>query len=449
MSLFDPPVNRSMTVLDRSFFKKTIPLVVAVFSDPKDLGQFVKNCKQDILFKTNVRHVVTVGASKGILLKEDITDVDDISGLSPEAITRISSLNIKLEYYNLDLDYTFWKSDQILRSVLPEELSRDIPTGFAIAGHLAHLNLREEFKPYGLLIGQVILDKNTLLRTVVDKIDTIDTQFRTFQMKILAGADDFIVEQSESGCKFKFDFSKVYWNSRLSTEHERLISKFSPGAVVCDVFAGVGPFVIPAAKKNAIVLANDLNPESYHYLKENVQANNVGNFVRSYNLDGREMIRRSVDLLQDFGGNIREIKRRKIKKDEKEDKTLLNVVNVEVPKFINHYVMNLPDSALTFLNEFIGLYSKHQELKDDPTFELPVINAHCFEKYSPTEEITMEDVQKRVHARIVKLIDFDIQYLELDFHLVRKVAPTKPMFCVSFVLPEEVAFRSRTDVDSN
>ena len=71
-------------------------------------------------------------------------------------------------------------------------------------------------------------------------------------MELLAGEPNYIVEQLESGCKFKFDFSKVYWNSRLSTEHERIIGKFNPGDVVGDVFGGVGPFAIPASKKNVL-----------------------------------------------------------------------------------------------------------------------------------------------------------------------------------------------------
>jgi tRNA (guanine37-N1)-methyltransferase len=44
------------------------------------------------------------------------------------------------------------------------------------------------------------------------------------------------------------------------------------------VFAGVGPFAVPAAKRGNIVYANDLNPESYKYMCENMKMNKVGYF---------------------------------------------------------------------------------------------------------------------------------------------------------------------------
>ena len=74
---------------------------------------------------------------------------------------------------------------------------------------------------------------------------------------------------------FAFDFTKVYWNSRLHTEHDRLVQQFSPDDVIADVFAGVGPFALPAAKKGCGVLANDLNPECYKWLSRNIETNKV------------------------------------------------------------------------------------------------------------------------------------------------------------------------------
>lgn len=56
---------------------------------------------------------------------------------------------------------------------------------------------------------QVILDKNRNIRTVVNKLRSIDTTYRFFQMELLAGKEDYICTVRESGCSFAFDFSKV------------------------------------------------------------------------------------------------------------------------------------------------------------------------------------------------------------------------------------------------
>jgi hypothetical protein len=103
--------------------------------------------------------------------------------------------------------------------------------------------------------------------------------------------------QAENGCRFRFDYAQVYWNSRLMNEHKRLVDAFAADAVVCacapphappaarrlgadhgpvlsgDVFAGVGPFAIPAARKGCTVHANDLNPASHAALQANMESN--------------------------------------------------------------------------------------------------------------------------------------------------------------------------------
>ena len=53
-----------------------------------------------------------------------------------------------------------------------------------MSGHLAHLNLRPEALPFKNVIGQVILDKNPTIKTVVNKIGNIATEFRTFPMEV-------------------------------------------------------------------------------------------------------------------------------------------------------------------------------------------------------------------------------------------------------------------------
>lgn len=54
-----------------------------------------------------------------------------------------------------------------------------------------------------------------------------------------------------------------------------MVTIFDPEDVIADVFAGVGPFAVPAAKKGCGVLGNDLNPSSVRYFLKNVEDNKV------------------------------------------------------------------------------------------------------------------------------------------------------------------------------
>ncbi|CAO3664607.1 unnamed protein product [Rhizopus stolonifer] len=289
---------------------------------------------------------------------------------------------------------------------MPEEFL-EFPSSFTQIGHIAHINLRDEYHPWKHLIGQVILDKNKNIRTVVNKLNSIDTTFRFFKMELLAGENNMIAEMKESGCKFKFDFSKVYWNSRLHTEHDRLIQLFKPKEYVCDVFAGVGPFAIPAAKKGSIVYANDLNPASFEWMKENIKSNKILDGIYPYNMDGRAFIQQAVKDLQATTPNKW--------------------------KTFDHFVMNLPATAIEFLDAFRGLYSDYKNLYD-ANAKLPSIHCHCFTKSSDP----LEDITQRVGKVMGGLPD----PVKTTVHWVRNVAPKKDMYCITFPLSSSIAFET-------
>ena len=110
----------------------------------------------------------------------------------------------------------------------------------------------------------------------MNKTDSIATEFRSFDMELLAGKEEFVTKMSEQGLTYKLDFKKVFWNSRLGTEHGRIVKKLDSASVVFDIFAGVGPFALPAARKGVIkVFANDKNPNSTYYMQENAKLNHV------------------------------------------------------------------------------------------------------------------------------------------------------------------------------
>ena len=210
-----------------------------------------------------------------------LTTMRDSSTWTPSVTELVHQQKVSVVPFDLKLDYDYWTYLDIMQAILPEEAPDDLPTGFSTVGHVAHLNLRDKFLAYKHLIAEVVLDKNPAVKTVINKTESVgvSNEFRTFQYELLAGDPSLQVEVRELDCTFRFDYSKVYWNSRLNTEHERLVAMFKPGESVCDVMAGVGPFAVPAGKKQVFVWANDLNPESHACLEDAIVLNKVRQLI--------------------------------------------------------------------------------------------------------------------------------------------------------------------------
>lgn len=134
------------------------------------------------------------------------------------------------------------------------------------------------------------------IKTIVNKVGTITNEFRVPEFEILAGEHNMITEVKQYGATFRLDYSLVYWNSRLEHEHKRLVSMFQAGQTICDMFTGIGPFAIPAAQKGCIVYANDLNPDSIHYLRINAKINKVDDRIYAYNMDARKFISQMMEV---------------------------------------------------------------------------------------------------------------------------------------------------------
>lgn len=285
MSLLRPPVLGPSTILNKAAFAQTLNIAAASVRDIKNITRLRQELfkSKDLLAIERQSSVVpdpdTSLAAKGrkcLLLKPTISPTKPESW-GPVISELVRQEDVGIVPYKLELGYDYWTYRDVLTSLLPPELHDDIPAGFNTAGHVAHLNLREQHLPYKSLIAEVLIDKNQHIKTVINKTNDVgaEDQFRTFPYELLAGSADLKVELIENKCIFRFDYAKVYWNSKLEKEHTRLMGIFKPGEVVCDVMAGIGPFAVPAGKKGVFVWANDYNPESYKYLQEAVHRNKV------------------------------------------------------------------------------------------------------------------------------------------------------------------------------
>ncbi|XP_071601398.1 tRNA (guanine(37)-N(1))-methyltransferase isoform X2 [Heliangelus exortis] len=404
LELYSPhPQVRGMTQLNREAFKRTL-VVPALKAKKEIVNTLLRSLKHTVLQRPGLKRVVEDPEdedSRFLLLDPHKLPEFSLGEPEQEALKQLGVCP-QVSKYNLELTYENFKSEEILRAVLPE--GQEVTSGFSRVGHIAHLNLRDHQLPYRHLIGQVIIDKNPGVTCVVNKTNIIDSTYRNFQMEVLAGESNLVTKVKENNIVYELDFSKVYWNPRLSTEHGRIVELLKPGDVLFDVFAGIGPFAIPAAKKKCQVFANDLNPESYSWLLHNCKLNKVANKIKAFNMDGRDFLL----------GPVREELSKELWKEEQ--------------KTSFHIVMNLPALAVEFLDVFRHL------LAGEPcsTAALPTVHCYGFSKHKDPAK----DIQERAEASLGTSLDG-----HCSTYLVRNVAPNKEMLCISFQIPADVLYK--------
>uniref|UniRef100_A0A1B0DRL0 tRNA (guanine(37)-N1)-methyltransferase n=2 Tax=Phlebotomus papatasi TaxID=29031 RepID=A0A1B0DRL0_PHLPP len=386
-----------MTVLDRSVFQKSIR-VPKLKVEAIKLLEVLPIVKEKMLKLGHLKAVSGENVKTVLLNPGIVKSWEDVKGLEQVKITEDS-----LIFEEIEINYENFKYDEIFRAVFPED--QENLTSFSRIGHIVHVNLKEHLLPFRRLIGEVFLDKVPGCRTVVNKIHTIESKFRNFEMELLAGRERYQVEVKENGCIFELDFNRVYWNPRLASEHERIVKSLTSGHHFCDVFAGVGPFSIPAAKKECRVLANDLNPDSINWLKHNAKRNKVEDSIEICNKDGREFI------LSDLKTHLVEFWHHR---DPKKSLTI---------------VMNLPALAIEFLDVFSGLLSDQPELQAMDR-SLPLVHVYTFLKGGAPEDARTSAESHLGH----KITDFQ------GVSFVRNVAPNKNMFRVTFRLTDDILF---------
>lgn len=413
--LLPPSEVRGMKVLDRGRFAKSI-VVPWLAVNEVSLGPVMKYLRKYLLKLVNFKPVqihepsdCTSAAShcadrRIVLNPVMVKFFDDINEGDRNALQNFNINKDSLRFEKLNLTYDNWRADEVLKAILPED--KDSLTSYSVIGHIVHVNLRDHLLEYRKVIGQVLLDKIKGARTVVNKTDIIDNMYRNFSMEILCGEDCMLAQVRENHCTFEFDFSSVYWNPRLCTEHERIAKKIKQGDVLYDVFAGVGPFAIPAAKKKCIVLANDLNPESHKWLEHNAKLNKVNALIHTFNKDGEVFIKEDVrsDMLQRWQ-------------------------NVDFRNNTMHITMNLPAMAVSFLKVFNGLFTP-EELESLEIKIFPVVYVYCFAKGDNPVTVAKKMVEENLCVELREdLIDV--------FH-VRNVSVKKEMMRVALQLSKSI-----------
>jgi tRNA (guanine37-N1)-methyltransferase len=137
-------------------------------------------------------------------------------------------------------------------------------------------------------IAAALVESDLPVETVVNRASKVKGELRVRDWDVLVGEETETVHR-EYGHAFALDIARVYFSPRLATERHRVVSQVREGERVFDMFAGVGPFVVPMAARGAEVVGVDLNPDAVAYLWENARRNGVAERVTALEGDVREV----------------------------------------------------------------------------------------------------------------------------------------------------------------
>lgn len=141
---------------------------------------------------------------------------------------------------------------------------------------------------YDRKVGEAIMAVHSNVKTVLVPVTGVTGEFRVREFRVLCGEGRTTTTYREHGFAFEMDLAKVYFSPRLSTERKRVADQVTDMEFVVDMFAGVGPFAIPLAKRAMYVVAVDKNPAAVEYLQKNIQLNHVKS-IEAVCMDARDL----------------------------------------------------------------------------------------------------------------------------------------------------------------
>ncbi|MBS3817438.1 MAG: class I SAM-dependent methyltransferase family protein [Candidatus Thermoplasmatota archaeon] len=176
---------------------------------------------------------------------------------------------------------------------IPEELKTYLPSSYDIVGDIALIKLPEELGSYKGNIGEAILETHKNLETVLEDRG-VHGKFRIREVRHIAGKEKTVTVYREHGAEFEIDVSEVYFSPRLATERWRVVKKVKEDETVFDMFAGAGPYTVLIGREVDVdhIYSVDLNPKAVKFLMKNVERNDLGTKVTTYEGDARKIAER-------------------------------------------------------------------------------------------------------------------------------------------------------------
>jgi len=165
-----------------------------------------------------------------------------------------------------------------LSGAIPEDLLVSLTGHYDVIGTVAVISIHPSLANYKYTIANAIQSHRHSIKTVLNKTASVRGSSRTARYEIVAG-NETVTTCREYGFEYELDVVTSFFNSRLSTERRRVTDQVQPRERILVPFAGVGPFVIPAAARGACVVAIEQNPHAYGWLINNIRKNGAGDRV--------------------------------------------------------------------------------------------------------------------------------------------------------------------------
>ena len=178
-----------------------------------------------------------------------------------------------------------------LENVLSPKESEDLFSAFDQIGEIIVVRIPDSLLGKKKIIGETLLEQVKTARSVFYQSSSVEGDFRTRDLEIIAGDDNTETEYKEFGCRFLVDVQKAFFSPRLSTERDRIGNLIQDGEVVINMFGGVGMFSIIAAKRKKCTIYNiDINPVAAKLCQKNIELNKLQGTVISLQGDASEVI---------------------------------------------------------------------------------------------------------------------------------------------------------------
>ena len=178
-----------------------------------------------------------------------------------------------------------------LENVLSKKESEDLFSAFDQIGDIIIVRIPDSLLSKKKIIGKTLLEQVKTAKSVFYQSSSVEGDFRTRDLEILAGVDKTETEYKEFGCRFIVDVEKAFFSPRLSTERDRIAELVQDGEIVINMFGGVGMFSIIAAKRKKCTVYNiDINPIAAKLCEKNIKLNKLVGRVVSIHGDAAKII---------------------------------------------------------------------------------------------------------------------------------------------------------------